>query len=209
MITSTPLGHAYYSTNYRDEGLTLKKVDYAKDGVTYHQNYIKFADGRLFDGEYRLQFDKTIVNPLNDEQRLKIRKIKLNSSPEAIVGVEFYDGALFDAQGKVIEIYQNGNKLSTSETIRLESQYKQKRARREKIDKFVAKGYNQYHVEQVVDGYIPIGAPIKLLVEYHGSSKIKASGWYDDGHEYRSYTGLGRHIAVDSKGKIVEHSRAY
>lgn len=209
LITSTPLGHAYYSTNYRDEGLTLKKVDYAKDGVTYHQNYIKFADGRLFDGEYRLQFDKTIVNPLNDEQRLKIRKIKLNSSPEAIVGVEFYDGALFDAQGKVIEIYQNGNKLSTSETIRLESQYKQKRERREKIDKFVAKGYNQYHVEQVVDGYIPIGAPIKLLVEYHGSSKIKASGWYDDGHEYRSYTGLGRHIAVDSKGTIVEHSRAY
>lgn len=184
-------------------------LDYVKDGNTYTEDYVKLNNGQHFEGSYRVTLDESKANPLNDDPRLKNRNITLCPGPDAITGVKYVDGALFDAQGKVIEIYQKGNKLSTSETIRLESQYKQKRARREKIDKFVAKGYNQYHVEQVIDGYIPIGAPIKLLVEYHGSSKIKASGWYDDGHEYRSYTGLGRHIAVDGKGKIVEHSRAY
>lgn len=207
LITPTPLGYAYYSKNYRDDGMTLMSVDYAKDGVTYHKNYIKFADGRLFDGEYKLQFDKTIANPLNDDQRLKMRNIMLNSSPEAIVGVEFYNGALFDAKGNVIEIYKSGAKLSASETIGQESHYKQKRARREKVDSFVAKGYKQDHVESVIDGYIPIGAPIKLLIEYHGSAKVKADGWYDDAHEYRNYTGLGRFIAVDSKGIIRETTR--
>ena len=205
----TPLGYACYSIDYNKKGFTLKRLDYVKDGVTYRQKYIKFADGRLFDGEYTLQFDKNIANPLNDDPRVKMHNITLNSSPEAIVGVEFYDGALFDAQGNVIEIYKSGKKLSKGETLSLESTYKKKRTRRETIDKFVAKGYDQYFVEQMLDGYIPIGAPIKLLIEYHGSSKIKASGWYDDGHEYRAYIGLGRYIAVDSKGKIVEHCRAY
>lgn len=205
----TPLGYARYSIDYNKKGLTLKSLDYVKDGVTYRQKYIKFADGRLFDGEYTLQFDKNIDNPLNDDPRVKMHNITLNSSPEAIVGVEFYDGALFDAQGNVIEIYKSGKKLSKGETLSLESTYKKKRTRRETIDKFVAKGYKQNHVESVIDGNIPIGAPIKLLIEYHGSSKIKASGWYDDGHEYRSYKGLGRYIGVDSKGIIVEHIRAY
>ncbi len=205
----TPLGYARYSIDYNKKGFTLTSLDYVKDGVTYRQKYIKFADGRLFDGEYKLQFDKNIDNPLNDDPRVKMHNITLNSSPEAIVGVEFYDGALFDAQGNVIEIYKSGKKLSKGETLSLESTYKKKRTRRETIDKFVAKGYNQYFVEQMLDGYIPIGAPIKLLIEYHGSSKIKADGWYDDGHEFKAYKGLGRYIAVNSKGIIVEHTRAY
>lgn len=184
-------------------------LDYVKDGNTYTENYVKLKNGQHFEGSYRVILDQSKTNPLNDDPRLNNRNIHLCPGPDAITGVEYVKGALFDASGNVVEAYNNGEKLSASETIRLESQYKQQRARREKIERFVAKGYNQNHVESVVDGYIPIGAPIKLLIEYHGSAKIKADGWYDDGHEYKAYKGLGRYIAVDGKGKIVEHSRAY
>lgn len=187
----------------------IRSLDYVKDGNTYTQKYIKLKNGQHFEGSYRVILDESKTNPLNEDKRLKMRNITLCPGPDAIIGVEFFDGALFDAKGNVIEVYSNGDKLSASETIPLESQYKAQRARREKVDNFVAKGYKQDHVESVIDGYIPIGAPIKLLIEYHGSAKVKADGWYDDAHEYRNYTGLGRFIAVDSKGKIVEHIRAY
>jgi hypothetical protein len=187
----------------------ISSLDYVKDGNTYTQKYIKLKNGQHFEGSYRVILDESKTNPLNEDKRLKLRNITLCPGPDAIIGVEFFDGALFDAKGNVIETYKNGDKLSASETIRLESQYKSQRARREKVDSFVAKGYQQGHVESVIDGYIPIGAPIKLLIEYHGSAKVKADGWYDDAHEYRNYTGLGRFIAVDSKGIIRETTRYY
>lgn len=187
----------------------IGSLDYVKDGNTYTQKYVKLKNGQHFEGSYRVILDESKTNPLNEDKRLKLRNITLCPGPDAIIGVEFFDGALFDVKGNVIETYKNGDKLSASETIRLESQYKAQRARREKIDSFVAKGYEQNHIESVIDGYIPIGAPIKLLIEYYGSAKIKAGGWYDDAHEYRSYTGLGRFIAVDSKGIIRETTRYY
>ena len=187
----------------------IGSLDYVKDGNTYAQKYIKLKNGQHFEGSYRVILDESKTNPLNEDKRLKLRNITLCPGPDAIIGVEFFDGALFDAKGNVIETYKNGDKLSASETIRLESQYKAQRARREKVDSFVAKGYKQNHIESVIDGYIPIGAPIKLLIEYHGSAKVKADGWYDDAHEYRNYTGLGHFIAVDSKGIIRETTRYY
>ncbi|MBO5830417.1 MAG: hypothetical protein J6R01_02280 [Alistipes sp.] len=187
----------------------ITSLDYVKDGITYTQKYVRFKDGKLFDGEYSVVTDNTIANAYNDDVRIKALGIKLCGGPEAIKSVEFINGALFDETGKVLEIYQDGTLLDAAETLRVASEYTKKREHRETIERYKSKGYEEEHVQAVLDGKIPVGAPIKLLIEYHGGDKIKYSGYYDDTYELKSYTGFGKYIAVDSNGIITETRSAY
>ena len=108
------------------------------------------------------------------------------SSYDNVVGIKFTDGVVCDSNGKIIEIYKNGNKLDDfdfereriqmqnkleEERKRIEAENAQKAANEKLMKEFIQK-HGEKNVMAAASGEIKVGMHIDLL-----KIAVYAKGW--------------------------------
>lgn len=136
---------------------------------------LEYPNGNVYRGEYELVTEGP--SPLMEDPRIKALRVVVNSSYDNVVGARITNGVVCDPNGKVIEIYREGNKLDDfdfereriqmqnrldAERKRIEAE-KAKKAAEEKLAQEVIQKYGEANVRSAAAGEIKIGMHEDLL----------------------------------------------
>lgn len=145
---------------------------------------VEYPNGNVYRGRYSLQTEGK--SPLLNDARIRAFHVDVVSSYDNVVGIKFTDGVVCDSNGKIIEIYKNGNKLDDfdfereriqmqnkleEERKRIEAENAQKAANEKLMKEFIQK-HGEKNVMAAASGEIKVGMHIDLL-----KIAVYAKGW--------------------------------
>lgn len=166
-------GGVKFNYTYSDKG--IKGFNF--DIVPTRRFLIEYKDGTKYEGS--IGFDNRITDTWMEE---KISQL-FTSNSIAEMGIKYYDGILTYPDGAV-ECYLSGKSKTQRDgeyDERVKAREAREKAEREKYDRLCAQ-YGKKYADAAWKGYVIVGMPEKLMLDYVGVSLWHDSGsvkWYE------------------------------